>query len=305
MRQAENRCKIEGILSEVDIKYTSFNKNGNPVEAIGGVIKIRVEQKINGENATLEIPVHMFSSKLTNKGTPNPAYESIERIMNEFTSIAAAGSVDGADKIRITNGQIQMNEYYNANGQLVSFPRISASFVTKVKPEEFKPEATFSVELVVGKKEMEIDKDGVETGRLKVRGIVSQYGDRVDVVDFIATNKGVIDAVSNYWTENDTVKASGRINFSSRVETSVEELGFGEPIERSRTISLSELIITGGSQTPLDGEFAFDLNDINKALADRKARLDGQKERDMAKVKTHQPPVATEHSSKGSLDLGF
>ena len=54
----------------------------------------------------MEIPVHMFASKLTTKGTINPAYENIERIMNSYTSIAAAGSEDLADRIRISNGQI-------------------------------------------------------------------------------------------------------------------------------------------------------------------------------------------------------
>ena len=42
-----------------------------------------------------------------------------------------------------------MNEYFNSNGTLVSFPRISASFVTKAKKEELKPEASFEAEFAV------------------------------------------------------------------------------------------------------------------------------------------------------------
>ena len=89
LRQAENRVKIEGILSEIDIRPSSFIKNGQTVESIGGTIKVKVNQKINGEDTILEVPVHMFASKLTNKGTPNPAYETIKRIAEEFVSIAA------------------------------------------------------------------------------------------------------------------------------------------------------------------------------------------------------------------------
>ena len=152
LQSKENRVKIEGILSEIDLKTGSFKKNGQDVNSIGGTIKVRVNQKLpNGEEQELEIPVHMFASELTNKGTANPAYESIARVMNEYTSIAAAG-VDAADRIRITSGTINMNEYYGQGGNLVSFPRINASFITKVKREEFKPEATFAVVFMIGSK---------------------------------------------------------------------------------------------------------------------------------------------------------
>ena len=44
LREAENRIKIEGILSEIDLKYGSFQKDGKTNETIGGIIKIRVDQ---------------------------------------------------------------------------------------------------------------------------------------------------------------------------------------------------------------------------------------------------------------------
>jgi hypothetical protein len=304
MRQTENKVKIEGILSEIDLNYGSFVKNGNTIETIGGTIKVKVEQKINNENTILEIPVHLFSGKLTNKGASNPAYESIERVKTSFISIAAGGE-DAADRIRITNGAIQMNEYYNQNGQLVSFPRISASFITKVKKEEFKPEATFVAELVVDSKGMEVDKDGIETGRYKVKGILAQYGGKIDIVEFISNNKGVINGIDQYWNVGDTVKASGRLNFTSTTETVIQEVDFGEPIESQRTISVSELIVTGGSQTPMDGEFAINKDEIETAKAERLAKLEAQKTKDMAKASTRQAPAPANATSNGSNDLGF
>ena len=130
LRQAENKCKIEGILAEIDIKPGSFNKNGQIVESIGGSIIVKVVQKISGEEKELAIPVHMFASKLTNKGTPNPAYESIKKIADEYVSIAQSDNgEDGADRVRITNGSIRMNEYYSQDGRLISFPRIKSQLV--------------------------------------------------------------------------------------------------------------------------------------------------------------------------------
>ena len=69
-RQAENKVKIEGILSEIDLKYGSFERktDGATVETIGGVIKVLVDQVINGEESHLEVPVHLFSTKYTKAG---------------------------------------------------------------------------------------------------------------------------------------------------------------------------------------------------------------------------------------------
>lgn len=302
LQQKENKIKIEGILSEIDIKTGSFKKNGVDTDSIGGVIKIRVDQEINGVETELEVPVHMFASAFTNNGAPNPAYESIKRIMDEYVSIAAS-DIDHADRIRITNAQLQMNEYYGQNGTLISFPRITASFVTKVNKNDFKPSATFSIIFMVGSKGFETDRDGVETDKYKIMGMVPQYGGKVDVVPFYAINKGVIDGVSNYWNEGDTVKAAGKLNFTSKTETRKVEVDFGEPQEETRTISVSELIITGGSSSPLEGDYALDADDITAALAERKARLAALKEKGSNKGTSGKAPAAS--AGNKFKDLGF
>lgn len=304
LRQAENRCKIEGILAEIDIKPGSFMKNGQTVDSIGGSIIVKVVQKISGEEKELAIPIHMFASKLTNKGTPNPAYESIKKIADEYISIAASeNGEDGADRIRITNANVRMNEYYSQDGRLISFPRINASFVQRIPKSDCKPEATFTSEFVVAAKNEELNANGDPTGRYRIDAIVPQYGGKVDVVPMFAQSPGVINAVSTYWEVGDTVKANGRLDFSATTETIIEEVDFGEPIEKTRTINRSDLIITGGSQEPLEGDFAFDNAEIQSALADRKLRLEKQKEKDMSRAASRQTPPQT--SKNGSFDLGF
>lgn len=303
LRQAENKVKIEGILAEIDLKPGSFMKDGKEMESIGGSIIVKVTQKISGEEKELSIPVHMFASKLTNKGTPNPAYESIKKIADDYVSIAAAGGEAGADRVRITSGNIRMNEYYSADGRLVSFPRINASFVTKIGGTECKPEATFATEMVVAAKNEELNRDGEPTGRYRIDAVIPQYGGRVDVVPFYAQSESVISAVSTYWEVGDTVKANGRLDFSATTETIIEEVDFGEPIEKTRTINRSDLIITGGSQEPLDGDLAYDNAEIQTALAARKETLEKQKDRDMSRAATKAAPSAD--TKNGFADLGF
>ena len=303
LRQAENRIKIEGILAEIDIKPGSFNKNGQTMESIGGSILVKVTQKISGEEKELSIPVHMFASKLTNRGTPNPAYESIKKIADEYVSIAASENGEaGADRIRITSGSVRMNEYYSQDGRLISFPRVNASFVTRINKADCKPEATYTAEFVVANKTEEIKNDE-PTGRYRIDAILPQYGGKVDVVPMYAQSEGVIDAISTYWNVGDTVKANGRLDFSATTETIIEEVDFGEPIEKTRTINRSDLIITGGSQEPLDGDLAFDNNEIQNALADRKLRLEQQKEKDMSRTASKMTPP--QNSNNGFADLGF
>ena len=306
-RQAENKVRIEGILSEIDLKYSSFEKNGQPVEAIGGNIKVLVEQTINDKQVELEVPVYMFSTKYTRTGKINPSFESIEKVMKEFVSIAASSKAQ-ADRVRITNAQIRMNEFPGQKGQIVSQPRINASFVAHAIGD-FKPEATFNLEFMVSSMAPVTDSDGVEVDppKYSINVIVPQYTPdsasamNVDVVTLYATNPNVIKSIEAYWEAGSCYKANGRLNFSSRTEEVVEEVDFGEPRRTTRTINVSEFIVTGGTQVPLEGDFAFDIDDIKAGMAARKQRLE-----DMKNGKNNQAkkaPAAT--STKGKVDLGF
>ena len=278
LSQKENVVKVEGILSEIDLKYLDFQKNGQARRAINGSVKIRVDQVVGGEERVNEVPVFVFVSELKNDGTKNQVFTSWEDVMKNWVSIAAGG-IDAADRVRVTSGRIEMNEYYGQNGQLVTFPRVSTSFINKVRKEDCKPKAEFSVIFAVGQKGYKVDREGVETDQYFVKGIVPRYNGQVDVVEFIAANENVASAMNNYWESGDTVKASGRLNFTSRTEVTSIPVDFGEPQETTRTVNISELIITGGSSTPLEGDMAFDVEDIEAALVERQTRLNQLKEK--------------------------
>ena len=304
LRQAENKIRIEGILSEINLKYGSYvnKKTGATVENVGGHIKVLVHQVINGENIDLDIPVYMFASKYTNAGKLNPAYENIEQVMNSYVSIAAAGGEAGADRVRITNGSIRMNEYYNAQGQFVSFPRINASFVSK-PINDFKPEASFSLEFAVASLDFVTDNEGVEVEpkKLRIKAIVPQYGGKIDTIEMYATNPKVIDAITTYWENNKSYTAKGRLNFSTTTQEIVEEMDFGEPEVRVRTTTVSELIVTSGTQAPMEDDKAFDPAELHAALQEHKAYIESLK--DKATMKTTPAPANT--TSKAQFDLGF
>lgn len=304
LRQAENRVRIEGVLSEINLKYGSYVKNGRTVDNIGGDIKVLVHQEVNGENKDFVIPVYMFAAKYTNAGKPNPAYTSIETVMKEYISIAASGSEATADKIRITNGDIRMNEYYNAQGQLVSFPRVNASFVNKATGD-FRPEASWSLEFAVSSMDFVTDADGIEVEprKLRIKILVPQYGGKLDTMELYATNPRVIDAISSYWETQKTYSAKGRLNFTTTTTQIVEEMDFGEPEIRVRTTTVSELIVTKGTQSPLEDDMAFAPAELAAALKEHKAYIESLKEKTNNKTKNTPAPAGT--SANEAFDLGF
>ena len=301
LRQAENKVKIEGILSEINLKYGSYVKDGVTVDTIGGDIKVLVRQEINGEKVDLIIPVYMFSPKLTKKGSLNPAYESIEKVMKEYISIASGGET-AADRVRITSGSIRMNEYPNQSGQIVSFPRVHTSFISKATGE-FRPEASWSLEFAVSSIDYVTDNEGVELEpkKLRVKVIVPQYGGKVDTMELYATNPRVIDAITSYWENGKSYTAKGRLNFTTTTEEVVKEYDFGEQDVSVRTISLSELIITKGTQAPLEDDMAFNPVELSAALKEHKAELEALKDRAKAKMKATPAPS----SANAAVDLGF
>lgn len=304
MRQAENVVKICGILAESDLKYGSFVKNGETVETVGGKIKVLVERP----EGDLMIPVDLFSTKFTKAGNINPSYESIENAMKNFYSIAACGSKQGADRIRIS-GTLYSNDFPNKSGQMVSSIRVRGSFISKVTGA-FEPEASFSLEFVVSNINHTVDVNGEELDppRLEVGIIVPQYtapgaAPNVDVMKLIASNPNVINAIENYWETNLTYKANGRLNFTSTTKEVEIPVDFGEPKREIKTVVLNDLVITGGSQSPLDDGIGFDLDEIKAGLAARKIRLNDLKAGKGRQNK--KTPAPTSGISKEALDLGF
>ena len=277
MRISENQVKIEGILSEVGLEAATFNRKGQTTECIRGTIKIRVEQDINGTMTTMEVPVSAFASRYTNAGAENPAYNSLKDVMENYKSIAACGNIDDADRVRITSGSLQENVFYAKNGDLVNTSRISASFINKIAKNECKPEATFTATIVVGNKSDELDRDGTPTNRLNVNGVIIQYGERADLIKFIVAKPDAKNHIEQYWNDGDTVRVQGKVNFSSKTEYIEEEVGFGEPIKTAKTTSVHELLIESGSAGCLEGDAAYDIKDIQSALAARKVRIEETK----------------------------
>ena len=86
------------------------------------------------------------------------------------------------------------------------------------------------------------------------------------MIELIAEKPEAVNHIKNNWEKGDTVTLAGIVNMTYEVKTWMEEQGFGEPIERRKTVSKKELIITSGSPSGLDEDYSYDNDAIKIAL---------------------------------------
>lgn len=281
MKQAENKAYVEGYLNAINLEdYTKDSK-----QFLKGDIEIAVPTG-NNEAPMDIIPISVFIGEKKKNGDDNPAYKGLQTLQTECTSIAACGDRAKADKIRVNLASIAMNEFAVPGGMLISHPRVSANFFNRVT-SDFAPQAKFNMIIVIGSITREIDSDENETGRLVVRGIVPQYGDKVDVMPFFVESKEAIAHIERNWKPQDTVRVAGRIKFQVMKEKIPVEVGFGDPVFEEKTRNLRELIIVSGSGGGLaEEDGGYSPEEIAKALDDRKARLEEMKSKAASQTKS-------------------
>ena len=303
VRESLNEVVIEGILSEKNLSLDSFEDKatGEKKDTIRGDITVRVTQEIEGEEVTLDIPVNFFSTKLTKKGKVSPAYTSIKDAMDNFSSIAEVG-IDAASRIRVTGAKVQMNEYYTPDLRFVNFPRIQASFINRIKAEDCHMRAVWEMEFFIKKMGFQLDKEGVETSTFEIEGINVGYGETANVTPVITNRANIASALQATYQPGDTVPMSGWLNFTSEQKIILEEVEIGDPIEKVRTLNVSELVISAAKAAKDEG--AYTNEDMKTVLQKREVKLAESKERAAS-----QAPTATERKAPAAgqkeVDLGF
>lgn len=290
--QSTNKVTVCGTLSELNIeeKQTSDGRG-----YVSGTATVKVDQEVNGVMVENEIPVRMFSMRLKSDGNKNAVYDGIVKMKEDFTSLAAAEVPSQATRVLITSGQVQENMWLDKQtGQpKTNYFQISSNFIRKAGSEDT-DKATFELSGVIGEIIDEVDKNGDETGRLKIKFIVVGYMGRVDVIELIAESPNAVNHIRTNWEKGETVTLAGVVNMTYKVVTWMEEQGFGPAIERRRTESKRELIITSGSPSGLDEETSYDNDSIMIALEERKGRIEKLSEK-----KTSTP------STNKSINVGF
>ncbi|MGD7046971.1 hypothetical protein FZC83_01920 [Rossellomorea marisflavi] len=266
LREAENKVEIEGLLLEVRHQEWKSKEGLN--------IELDIEV---GEN---EIhTVHGMSKYKKKDGSDNGIAKGYLTVIDEYKSVADVGRED-ADKVRVSQGKIELNEYFGQDGMLKSFPQIRSNFFNRLAPtDEYAPKAEFDVEMVVAKISEEKNKDQEETGRVKLKGFIPLFGGTVIPFEFVVSEEGSEYVEQNY-EKGETVNVFGKIINFKESKTVKKAAAFGADKEVTTYNTVREYLITGGGEPyEEDNKKAYDPELIGKALTEREVYLEELKKR--------------------------
>lgn len=289
LKEGVNKVIIKGMLVDNSLD-TRVSRDGKPY--IGGNLIIAA-----GENN--QVPVNFFAFQKRKDGEYNKIYTSLESVMNHYKSIAAVGK-ENADYVAITNGNLEENAFYVTRGgdelRLISSFRIRSNFVNREKTA-VEPQSTFEVETFIKGISEEAHPDDETKSRLVIVGLAPNFFGRVHSLKFYVDEDKKQQYVANNYKEGDTVKLAGSVVNNVYTRTVVEEMDFGEDIERVYENSRKELIATSGS-APYIAEMAYEEEAIMEAAKEREQYLQEQKEK-----KENQ--TATSNTGKPKDDMPF
>lgn len=259
LREAENRVVIEGTLLEVRHNEWKSKEGLN--------IELDIEVAENEVHT-----VHGMTRYKKKDGSENAIAKGYKTIIDEYLTVAKHGR-DQADKVRVTQGKIGVNEYYGEDGMLRSFPQISTNFVNRIGAgDTFTPKAEFEVEVFVKSVVPEI-KNEEETGRLKVNTIIPVFGGKVIPFEFMVSEQDANYVSDNYEVGCTTSIYGEIVNFKEVKEIEIP-VAFGKPQKKITTKTIREYLITGGTDPyEEDDTKVFSIEALKKAMVERETYL--------------------------------
>ena len=263
--QANNKLNLAGTLMDVSFGSGTL-ADGRPYQR--ATVTIRVNQTYGGHDETSDVQVGMFATEYTSKGTTNPAWKSLNDL--KLMKTAQNVGIDNASHVRITGATLQENNFVSRNGQLINGWQIRGSFINEARVSDV---ASFVTDIFIMGMNPEFDREGNETGRLKIKGGIVQYGGKLDVVEFIVEAPDTVEYIQRNWENNGTVTVKGRIRVLSQ-EEEVQSSGWGEDVPETTTRFVRELIITTGDDECKEEDFAYDPDEIKKAFNERQAAIE-------------------------------
>lgn len=278
LRQAQNDVNIVGYLVEKNLEVKEFTNgtDGSKYKAMTGTLSVRT-----AENETHV--VRFFAKEFKNDGSPNAQFTGLQTIINEHVSIADLKNSDNPeakpDLINVFGG-IELNEYYTGEA-LTSRQQVQGRFAGRVRENaDHTPRAKFDIEGVVSKTIEEFDKNGEETGRVKVELLVPDFRGQITPLSFVVGENGADYARENFTSGTSVLAYGDIVNFREEKEKRIP-MGFGEDkIEKTVTFH-SEYLITGGTvyEEGMHDAKIFDVELIKAAGVERNKYLEQLKTR--------------------------
>ena len=294
MRRVANKVQIEGYLRENNLELI---RNDKQEEVIRGSLVVALD---NVRSCRAQFYVSRFNTLKPGETTrqESKAYSrlvellpgntiSISSLMKDQAAMTFDVAKESATKVWII-GALQEYIRKDEKGEVISSTTIkglSAGIKTESDKHPFTQKAEFEVEMYIEGKRPEM-KDGEETGRIVLTGLIPEYDDSVSRIEFVTELGDATDYIEENYNVGQTVKVYGDvINNYVRVEKEGGGHTFGRTLEpQYETTFTSERQIFGGTATPLDedDENALKKAEIKAALALRQQKIDNMPAKDDA-----------------------
>lgn len=294
MRRVANKVQIEGYLRENNLELI---RNDKQEEVIRGSLVVALD---NVRSCRAQFYVSRFNTLKPGETTrqESKAYSrlvellpgntiSISSLMKDQAATTFDVAKESATKVWII-GALQEYIRKDEKGEVISSTTIkglTAGIKTESDKHPFTQKAEFEVEMYIEGKRPEM-KDGEETGRIVLTGLIPEYDDSVSRIEFVTELGDATDYIEENYNVGQTVKVYGDvINTYVRVEKEGGGHTFGRTLEpQYETTFTSERQIFGGTATPLDedDENALKKAEIKAALALRQQKIDNMPAKDDA-----------------------
>lgn len=302
MKTMTNKIHLEGRVysfgarngkNALAMKVSGAQSKAPGTEYIGGIINIATDEE--GLNV---VPVNfMYVTKTTKAGTMSPTYSALAQIINDKSTWLDKGK-EGATMVSI-DGALALNDFVDANGQMVSSKVFRGSFLNIVN--EFSEDESirnrFELDILINAAtRIEVDPEKkVDHEYVTLRCAAFDYTNAILPMTLNVTSETGMDYFEGLGasaSEPVLTLIRGHI-VSESVKTKIEKKSaFGGSSVDYVTVSHKEWVCDWASELPyeFDTEGTITKAELTKALQDREVYLAGvKKSADDRKAKTAAP----------------
>ena len=290
-----NQVHGEGYLYEHTLAHKKSKKG---VDYIGGTISIATDEECTNIikfEFPYVVPVYGKSGK------PNPNYKLLDNIINGTANSVMSGGKESALKLRIDSA-IELNEWYDNNGDLVSNMRNSGGFVNTTQKfiEDEAKRNTFKTDILIsGIFRKEANEETGEPEKAVVKGAIFDFTNSLLPISLTVYKPSAMEYFESL--EPSAAKPVpttvwGNINSQEIVRKFETENAFGETLIEERTSSKREYVITGASSVPYewDSEDFITATELKEAMSNREIHL--------AEIKKNQEEYSKQSGTPSALE---
>jgi hypothetical protein len=228
--QLVNTVEIVGTVKAIDLQEAEAKVSKKKF------IKGTVTVTSNHDGKVHEHKISVFQMEKNKKGDVTTIYKGIKTVMDEFKSIEALGE-ENADRIKVT-GELDLEEYYNKQEQLVSFNKVKGVFFNRLEADSgIADKAIASIEVVVENFAPHADPNTGEILHHNVSAFTVGFGERVIELKKAIVSDALVGPMENLYVPGSTGRLTFKLN--SFVET-VEKDQQDTPVEMSHGFGSEE-----------------------------------------------------------------